>query len=138
MAYFLLKTDPQVYSLDDLAREGTTVWDGVRNAQAVGVIKSMASGDSALIYHSGGEAAIVGLAEIVSAPRPDPADPRSWVVDVRFAGRLPAAVTLQEIRATHRFDGWSLVRQGRLSTMTVPDDVVAWLQERGALTPTAH
>src|SRR5207248_3024698 len=122
----------QSYSIDDLQREGTTVWDGVRNAQAVGVIKTMAPGDLALIYHSGDESAIVGLAEIVSPPRPDPAEPRSWVVDVRFTRKLPAPITLRAIKETHRFDTWSLIRQSRLSTMAVPDDVVAWLRERGS------
>ncbi len=130
---FLAKTDPETYSLDDLEREGTTVWDGVRNAQAVAVIKTMAAGDTVLIYHSMSQAGIVGVAEVVSAPRPDPSEPRSWVVDLRFTHRLDRPVTLRAIKETGRFEGWSLIRQSRLSTMTVPDDAAAWLAEQGAL-----
>jgi predicted RNA-binding protein with PUA-like domain len=133
MAYFLGKTDPESYAIDDLARDGTTVWDGVRNAQAVQVIKTMSPGDILLIYHSQGEAAIVGLAEITSAPRPDPSEPKSWVVDVRFRAKLATPITLREIKATHAFDDWSLIRQGRLSTMAVPEPFVIWLRGRGVL-----
>jgi predicted RNA-binding protein with PUA-like domain len=133
MTYFLAKTDPETYSIDDLARDGTTVWDGVRNAQAVQVIRRMRPGDQLLIYHSMGHAAIVGVAEIVSEPRDDPGDPRSAVVDVRFARRLEPPITLREIKETRRFDEWSLIRQGRLSTMSVPEEFVGWLRERGAL-----
>lgn len=133
MAYFLAKTDPETYAIDDLARDGATVWDGVRNAQAVQVIKSMSAGDTLLIYHSQGEAAIVGLAEIASAPRPDPNEPKSWVVDVRFLAKLGTPITLREIKATHQFDDWSLIRQGRLSTMPVPEAFVIWLRGHGVL-----
>ncbi len=133
MAYFLAKTDPETYSIDDLEREGTTTWDGVRNAQALIVIKTMAPGDTLVIYHSMGHAALVGLAEVVSEPRPDPNVEKSWVVDVRFVKRLDEPITLREIKETGRFDDWSLVRQSRLSTMPIPDDVVAWLRERDAL-----
>src|SRR5690242_14924872 len=133
MAFFLAKTDPETYSIDDLQREGVTVWDGVRSPQAVGAIKSMAPGDTVLIYHSGGQACIVGRAEIVSAPRPDPAEPRSWVVDLRFLTKLATPISLREVKETRLFDDWSLVRQGRLSTMTVPDSFITWLRQRGAL-----
>jgi predicted RNA-binding protein with PUA-like domain len=133
VAYFLAKTDPATYSIADLEREGTTTWDGVRNVQAVRVIQSMRPGDQVLIYHSMGKAAIVGLAEIVSAPRPDPRDPKSSVVEMRFLRRFAAPITLQQIKATHQFDSWSLVRQGRLSTMPVPEEFIAWLREQGAL-----
>ena len=129
----LAKTDPETYSLDDLEREGTTVWDGVRNAQAVAVIQTMELGDTVLIYHSMSHAGIVGVAEVVSAPRPDPSEPRSWVVDLRFRRRLERPVTLREIKGTGRFESWGLIRQSRLSTMTVPDDVAVWLAEQGAL-----
>ena len=130
MAYFLAKTDPETYSIDDLARDGTTVWDGVRNPQAIAAIKHMAPSDTVLIYHSKVQASIVGLAEIISVPRPDPNDARSWVVDLRFVRKLDTPITLHEIKETHLFDDWSLVRQGRLSTMAVPENVVAWLRER--------
>src|SRR5713226_2815415 len=128
MAYFLAKTDPKTYSIDDLEREKTTVWDGVRNAAALRAIQAMYPGDEVLIYHSQGEAAIVGLARVVSEPRPDPNDSKSWVVDLTFARRFVQPVTLREIKDSHLFDDWALVRQGRLSTMSVPDTVVAWLK----------
>ncbi len=133
MAYFLAKTDPDHYSLEDLERDHVTVWDGVRSPQAIRVIKDMRPGDDVLIYHSQGEAAIVGLARVVSEPRPDPSDDKSWVVDVEFARRFAEPVTLKEIKESHKFDDWSLVRQGRLSTMVVPESFVAWLEDRKIL-----
>ena len=133
MAYFLAKTDPETYSIDDLERDGTTTWDGVRNAAALQAIRAMRPGDEVLIYHSQGEAAIVGLARVISEPRPDPKDSKSWVVDVAFVRRLQEPVTLREIKESHLFDDWSLVRRGRLSTMVVPDNVIEWLKEKKAL-----
>lgn len=130
MAYFLAKTDPKTYSIDDLERDKTTVWDGVRSAAALLAIRAMRPGDDVLIYHSQGEAAIVGLARVVSEPRIDPNDPKSWVVDLTFVRRLRQPVTLHEIKEGHLFDDWALVRQGRLSTMSVPENVVAWLKEK--------
>ena len=133
MVYFLAKTDPKTYSLDQLEHDGTTVWDGVRNAQALRFIQMMKPDDDVLIYHSESEIAIVGLARVTSEPRFDPHDSRSWVVDVQFVRRFKHPVTLQEIKATHEFDDWSLVRQGRLSTMDVPDSFVRWLKEKQVL-----
>ncbi|MGH2411991.1 MAG: EVE domain-containing protein, partial [Chloroflexota bacterium] len=78
-------------------------------------------------------ASIVGLAEVISAPRSDPNDGKSWVVDVRFLTRLPTPITLREIKDTHQFDDWLLIRQGRLSTMRVPETFGEWLRARGAL-----
>lgn len=133
MAYFLAKTDPTTYSIDDLARDKTTVWDGVRSAAALLAIRAMHPGDEVLIYHSQGETAIVGLARVVSEPRIDPNDPKSWVVDITFVRRLSQPVTLREIKESHLFDDWALVRQGRLSTMSVPEKVASWLKEKKAL-----
>ncbi len=133
MAYFLAKTDPATYSIDDLERDKKTVWDGVRNPAALLAIRAMRPGDVVLIYHSQSEAAIVGLARVVSEPRPDPNDARSWVVDIVFVKRLSLPVTLREIKESHLFDDWALVRQGRPSTMSVPDKAVAWRKEKKAL-----
>ena len=133
MAYFLAKTDPKTYSIDDLERVRTTVWDGVRSAAALLAIRAMHPGDEVLIYHSQGEAAIVGLARIASEPRPDPNDSKSWVVDIEFVRRFTQPITLHEIKESHLFDDWALVRQGRLSTMSVPDNVVMWLKEKKIL-----
>ena len=136
MAYFLAKQEPSSYSIHELAREGETVWDGVTNAQAVNVIKTMRPGDIMLIYHSGDEKAIVGAAEVISEPRPDPDLPKSWVVDVRYRGTFDRPVTLKEVKASGRWDDFLLVRHSRLSTMPAPDEFIDWLrQEYGAAIP---
>src|SRR5271163_2718367 len=115
--YFLAKTEPAVYSIDDLKRDRKTVWDGVVNPQAVRAIKDMQPGDRVFIYHSGGVSAIVGLALVLSAGRPDPNSPKSAIVDLQFLSALDSPVSLAEIKQSHQFDDWSLVRQSRLSTM---------------------
>jgi len=133
--YFLAKTEPETYSIADLERDGETVWDGVRNALAVRFIKEMQPGDLVLIYHSGGQTAIMGLASVLSHPRPDPKDDdgKSWVADFKFVQKFATPVTLAEIKASHLFDDWYLVRQGRLSTMPVPDNFVDWLKTKQVL-----
>lgn len=136
MAYFLAKSEPHVYAIGDLERDGQTVWDGVKNAQAVNVIKTMRPGDIMLIYHSGGESAIVGVAEITSEARPDPREARSWVVDVRYRGRIASPVTLRQVKESGKFADFLLVRHSRLSTMAVPEAFVDWLRtEHGAAIP---
>jgi len=130
MKYFLAKTDPDTYSIDQLERDKKTVWDGVTNPQAVRAIREMATGDKVFMYHSGGLSAVVGLAKVVSEPRDDPKNPRSAVVDLEFLGRLEPSATLAEIKQSKRFDDWALVRQGRLSTMLAPDSFVKWMRER--------
>ncbi len=132
MSYFLAKTDPETYSIDDLQRDRQTVWDGVKNPQAVRAIREMRPGDRVFIYHSGGDAAVVGLAEVAGEPRPDPKDARLAVVELRFLRKLPAPVTLAEIKRSGQFADWALVRQGRLSTMTAPESFVRWMGSRGA------
>ena len=128
MKYFLAKTDPETYALADLERDKKTVWDGVRNPQALRAIKEMQPGDRVYIYHSGGDAAIVGLAEVASPPRPDPKDPKLSVVDFVYLGRIEPPVTLASIKASGKFNDWALVRQGRLSTMAVPESFVKWMK----------
>ena len=132
MARFLAKTDPEAYSIDDLKRDGTTEWNGVRNPAAVNTIKTMKPGDTVIIYHSQRDAAVVGLAKVISPPRPDKNDARSWVVDVEYVKHARRAITLREIKESHAFDDWALVRQGRLSTMPAPTQFWQWLQKQGA------
>ncbi|MEX0681979.1 MAG: EVE domain-containing protein [Dehalococcoidia bacterium] len=132
MAYFLAKTDPETYSIDNLKREGTTTWDGVRNPAAVNAIKTMKPGDTVIIYQSQKDKAVVGLAKVVSDPRPDPNDDRSWVADFEYVKHAKRPVTLREIKDSHEFDDWALVRMGRLSTMSAPDEFWEWLQKQGA------
>ncbi len=130
MAYFLAKTDPETYSIDDLEREKKTVWDGVTNPQAVKAIKEMQPGDRVFVYHSGGVSGIVGMADVRGAGRVDPKNPKSAVADLEFAGRLDPPATLAEIKQSKKFDDWALVRQGRLSTMHAPDNFVSWMRSR--------
>ena len=130
MAYFLAKTDPDTYSIDQLERDHKTLWDGVNNPQAVRAIKEMKPGDRVFIYHSGGVSGVVGLAAVLSAGRPDPKNPRSAVADFEFLGRLEPPTTLAEIKASKKFEDWALVRQGRLSTMAAPEKFVEWMRKR--------
>src|SRR3984957_9517579 len=130
MNYYLAKTDHDTYSIDQLEREHKTTWDGVTNAQAVRAIQQMQPGDRVFIYHSMASPAIVGLAKVLSTPRPDPKNPKSTVVDLEFVTRLEPPATLAEIKATNQFDDWALVRQSRLSTMAVPASFVAWMKSK--------
>src|SRR6516164_10309833 len=130
MKYFLAKTDPETYSIDDLERDKKTAWDGVNNPQAVRAIKEMRPGDRVFIYHSGGVSGVVGLAVVRSEPRPDPKNPKSAVVDLEYSGRVEPTVTLKEIKESKKFDDWALVRQGRLSTMAAPEKFVTWMHSR--------
>lgn len=131
MNYYLLKTEPGTYSIDNLAKDKKTVWDGVRNPQAVKVIQSMSPGDKAFIYHSGDERAIAGLAEVSSRPRPDPKNHKSYVVNLTFSRKFEKPVTLLEIKSSGKFNDWALIRQSRLSTMSVPEKFLAWLNQKG-------
>jgi predicted RNA-binding protein with PUA-like domain len=130
MNYFLAKTEPDTYSIDQLEREHQTTWDGVTNPQAVRAIKEMHPGDRVFIYHSGGVSAVVGMAAVRSQPAPDPHNPKSAVVDLEFVCRLDPPVTLKEIKESKKFEDWALVRQGRLSTMAVPHRFVEWMRAR--------
>jgi predicted RNA-binding protein with PUA-like domain len=130
MKWYLAKTDPDTYSIDDLEREGRTVWDGVTNPQAVQAIRAMRPGDRVFIYHSGGVSSVVGMAAVKSAPRDDAKNPKSAIVEFAFAGRIDPPVTLGEIKKSGKFNDWALVRQGRLSTMAAPSSFAAWMQKR--------
>jgi len=130
MKYFLAKSEPGTYSIDDLERDKRTVWDGVTNAQAVRAIREMRPGDRVFIYHSGGVSSVVGLSVVKSEPRDDAKNPQSAVVELEFVGRLEPPVTLAEIKQSKKFDDWALVRQGRLSTMPVPQNFVEWMRKR--------
>jgi predicted RNA-binding protein with PUA-like domain len=131
MNYFLAKTEPGTYSIEDLERDGTTVWDGVTNPQALRAIRQMKPGDTVFIYHSGKETAVVGVAKVTGEPRPDPGNPKSVVVELEYAGRVSPPVTLAQIKESGKFNDWELVRQSRLSTMVAPHPFVAWLKASG-------
>jgi len=130
MKYFLAKTEPGTYSIDQLEKDKKTLWDGVRNPTAVRAIREMRPGDKVFIYHSGASPAVVGLARVGSEPRPDPKNPKSAIVDFEYLGRIDPPVTLAEIKESKLFEDWALVRQGRLSTMPAPEKFVAWMRKK--------
>lgn len=134
MARWLVKTEPEDYSYDDLERDGRGVWDGVRNATALLHLRRFARGDEVLIYHTGRERRIVGLARVARGPYTDPAtgDPRHAVVDLVPVRRLAGAVPLATIKADPAAAGWDLVRISRLSVMPVPDDLWRRILDLGA------
>ena len=137
MRYWLFKTEPSAYSLDDLERDGTTPWSGVRNFQARNNMQEMKIGDRGLFYHSSiAEPAAVGVCEVVKEAYPDftafdkkseyydrkskPDKPLWEMVDVRFVERLARPVTLAEMREEARLVGMALLRRGqRLSVQPV-------------------
>ncbi len=123
MGKWLLKTEPGTYSWDDLEREKRTTWDGVANALALKHIRAMQKGDLALVYHTGGEKAAVGVAEIASDPYADPKDAagKATVVDLKPKKKLARPVTLAQIRKDPAFEGFDLLRIGRLSVVRVPE-----------------
>lgn len=125
---FLLKTEPSTYSWEDLEREGRTAWDGVRNATAQIHLKKIRPGDMLLIYHSGDQRAVVGLARAIGEPRPDPTDEsgKAYCVDIEKVRKLKKPIPLAEFKA--RFPSFDLVRISRLSVMPVPEDVRAFLK----------
>lgn len=132
--YYLAKTEPNEYSIDDLERAGEDPWDGVRNPTAVKHLKSMKLGDKILIYHSNGKSpGIVGLAEVSKVAEVDPINPRSWIPKFKFIRKFDSEVSLEEIKTSHKFDDWALVRISRLSTMPVPDEFITYLEKKGLL-----
>jgi predicted RNA-binding protein with PUA-like domain len=130
MTYFLAKTDPETYSIEDLEKDGKTTWDGVRNPQALRAIREMRPRDRVFIYHSMSEAAVMGMAAVASEPRPDPKNAKLAVVDFEFLTRLDPPTTLREIKESRLFDDWSLVRQSRLSTMAAPKVFAEWMRKK--------
>lgn len=119
---FLLKSEPEVYSIDRLMREKKTNWDHVRNFQARNVLRSCKVGDLALIYHSNDDRAVVGVSRVVreAYPDPDPEHPGDWSqIDVAFVMKLKQPVTLAEIKKTPELADMPLIKQSRLSCMEI-------------------
>ncbi len=135
MNYFLAKTEPSSFSIQDLAIDKVTNWDGVHSHQALAVIKSWQIDDLVLIYHSVKEARIVGLGRVISAPEKDLDDLRgfSWYAKIEFVREFPeeSKIGLKEIKKCGLFADFALVKQSRLSTMACPKDFITWLEAKG-------
>jgi len=121
MSYWLVKSEPGAYSWDDLVKDGSTRWDGVRNYQARNNLVAMRKGNLVLYYHSGAAPVIAGVARVVRESYPDPTtDDERWVaVDIEPVKPLKKTVTLDDIKKEKRLSGISLIKQGRLSVMPV-------------------
>ena len=121
---YLLKTEPDKYSYDDLLRDKETVWDGISNNQALLTLRNMKKGDKLVIYHSNVGKAAVGTAKVVSV---DPSDPKNPIVRIAPVKRLSQEKPLAEIRDSKLFENSPLFRQFRLSVVPLTDDQYHWL-----------
>ena len=126
MNYWLVKSEPGVWSWEQMVEARITHWDGVRNAQALNNLKAMRKGDQAFFYHSNEGKQIVGIVEIAKAAYPDPGDEdgRGLMVDVKAVRPLDRPVTLAQIKADAKLKNLPLVKQSRLSVM--PIDAESW------------
>jgi predicted RNA-binding protein with PUA-like domain len=132
MRHWLLRSEPDAYSWDDLIRDDGTEWNGVRNYTARNFLKEMEPGDRALFYHSNTEKAAVGVMEIIRAWKPDGDDGKWASVAVKPLDRLAQPVTLEAIKAEPRLKALEMLRQSRLSVTPVRDDEWAVLLEMAA------
>lgn len=125
MAYWLLKSEPDVWSYDDQKKKGAKgdAWTGVRNFTARRHLQEMKKGDRAFFYHTGDEKAVVGIVEVIREAYPDPtAKGEPWVVvDVKAVEALPQPVTLAAVKAEKKLKDMALVKYGRLSVQPVSD-----------------
>jgi predicted RNA-binding protein with PUA-like domain len=122
--HWLFKTEPSVYSFQQLQKDKKTVWDGVANNLALKNLKDIKKGDLIFIYHTGDERQAVGIARALGGAYPDPGkkDPKLLVVDVEAVKPLPRPVTLAEVKADKQLANFDLVRNSRLSIMKVSDE----------------
>ncbi len=125
---FLLKSEPEKYSFDDLLRDGETTWDGIKNPQALLTLRNMKKGDKLVLYHSNTGKAAVGTARVVSNAT-DPADPKIPIVRIAAGKRLKREKTLAEMRDAPVFEGSLLFRQFRLSVVPLTDEQYDWILE---------
>jgi predicted RNA-binding protein with PUA-like domain len=121
---YLLKSEPNKYSFDDLLRDGETTWDGISNNQALLTLRNMKKGDKLVIYHSNIGKAAIGTAKVVSV---DASDPKNPLVRIQPVKRLNREKTLAEIREAPVFQGSILFRQFRLSVVPLTEDQYDWL-----------
>jgi predicted RNA-binding protein with PUA-like domain len=137
MAYWLIKSEPDAYSFDDLVRDGRVFWDGVRNNTAALHLKAMRKGDRAFYYHSQKGLEVVGIAEVIGEAAPDPSDPSGRFVGVSFAPvkPLPRPVTLAQMKANPALAGMAMLRLFRLSVSPVTADEWAAILKMGGVDP---
>lgn len=128
MAHWLMKSEPGVYSWDDLVRDKATEWDGVRNPTARIHLKAMKAGDEAFFYHSGDERQVVGIMRISRAGQPDPRD-ANWVSVQVEPVRPLVPVTLKAVKAEPKLAKMELIRLSRLSVSPVRDEEWAKILE---------
>lgn len=121
---YLLKSEPDVYSFDDLVRDGETVWDGIKNPQALVTLRAMKKGEHCVIYHSNVGKEAVGLATVVSV---DSTDPKKPAVRLKAGKRLKTPKTLAAMRESSVFKESILFRQFRLSVVPLSDEQYDWL-----------
>jgi predicted RNA-binding protein with PUA-like domain len=119
--YWLIKSDPDEYSFDDLLKDGSAVWDGVTNNLALQNLRKMKKGDTLLVYHTGAEKALVGVATAVSNPYTDPKgdSEKIVVIDLKAKKRVKRPLTLSELKSLPEFADFQLVKLPRLSVMPV-------------------
>lgn len=124
MAYWLVKSEPKVYSWDRFTKEKKVTWDGVRNYAARNNLRAMKKGDQVLFYHSNEGVEIVGIASVMKESYQDPTTTETaWlVVDLKPVKKLKQPVSLQLIKQDKRLVNMNLVRLGRLSVQTVKED----------------
>ncbi|MFT4112240.1 EVE domain-containing protein [Silvibacterium sp.] len=123
---YLLKSEPDKYSYDDLLRDGETIWDGIRNNQALQTLRNMKRGEKCIIYHSNIGKAAIGTATVLSVAL-DPADGKTPLVRLKVGKRLKREKPLAEIREAPVFHGSTMFRQFRLSVVPLTDDQYDWL-----------
>ena len=122
---YLLKSEPDKYSFDDLLRDGTTTWDGIKNPQALITLRNMKKGEDCVIYHSNTGKAAIGLAKVVSVALAE--DGKTPVVTLKAGKRLKREKPLAEMREAPVFQGSLLFRQFRLSVVPLTDAQFDWL-----------
>ncbi|MBI3193312.1 MAG: EVE domain-containing protein [Ignavibacteriae bacterium] len=129
MSNWLLKTEPGEFSFSDLLREKKATWNGVTNNLALKHLRSFKKGDVVFFYHTGNEKSIVGLAEVVSNPYPDPNlnDGKLVVIDIKPKRTFRRKVSLSEIKSKKEFTSFDLVKNSRLSVIPVSDIIAALL-----------
>jgi predicted RNA-binding protein with PUA-like domain len=130
MAYFLLKTEPSVYSITDLESEKESVWDGVENALALKYIRTIEKGDQCFIYHTGKEKQIVGLAQASSGSFENYNNEKLAVFKLKFVECYVKPLSLAEMKADKTFEKFELLRLPRLSVMVVPDAIAKEILKR--------